>query len=56
MVHRDELVKIAPEPISGRTHPLSPETSIAGAKVFAAMKPTAHVVTWRAAASLTSPR
>jgi phosphoglycerate dehydrogenase-like enzyme len=46
MVHRDELVKIAPglDFLVALT-PLSPKTrGIVGAKVFAAMKPTAYVV------------
>jgi phosphoglycerate dehydrogenase-like enzyme len=46
MVHRDELVKIAPElDFLVALTPLTPETrGIVGSKVFAAMKPTAYVV------------
>ncbi len=46
MVHRDELVKVAPElDFLVALTPLTPETrGIVGGKVFAAMKPTAYVV------------
>jgi phosphoglycerate dehydrogenase-like enzyme len=46
VVHRDELVKVAAElDFLVALTPLSPETrGIVGAKVFAAMKPTAYVV------------
>jgi phosphoglycerate dehydrogenase-like enzyme len=46
MVHRDELVRIAPElDFLVALTPLTPETrGIVGAKVFAAMKPTAYLV------------
>jgi D-2-hydroxyacid dehydrogenase (NADP+) len=46
MVHRDELVKIAPElDYLVALTPLNAETrGIVGAKVFAAMKPTAYLV------------
>jgi phosphoglycerate dehydrogenase-like enzyme len=46
MVHRDDLVKVAPElDFLVALTPLSPQTrGIIGAKVFAAMKPTAYLV------------
>ncbi|HMF24197.1 MAG TPA: D-2-hydroxyacid dehydrogenase [Pseudolabrys sp.] len=46
MVHRNELTKIAPElDFLVALTPLTPETrGIVGAKVFAAMKPTAYLV------------
>ena len=46
MVHRDELVKIAPElDFLVALTPLTPETrGIVGAKVFAAMKQTAYLI------------